>query len=485
MYVSIKTPTREELLELCRNDPDTVINFIELLISTSTSLEERIRVLETQLKQDSHNSHKPPSSDGLKRIIKAQRNESKRPSGAQEGHKGKTLNMVTTPDRIIDHRVPACETCGCSLRTVKPDTIHRRQVFDIPEPHLEVTEHRCEVKQCPRCGTRTTAPFPPSVTKAAQYGTRLKSFCVYVMQQHLVPFKRTTELLHDLFACDIAEGSLYRWNAEAYQLLEQSEQAIKEHLIQAPVVHADETGIFCEHRLHWLHVTSTSSLTHYALHRKRGAEATQAIDILPHVRGRIIHDFWEPYLRYDCKHGFCNSHIVRELTSIAEQGNQQWANDLIKHLYHIHTKVMKDKAASNNALHPITLSRYQQQYDAIVQRGLRINLRNRSSPHTRGRTKQSKARNLLERLRDHRTEVLAFMYDFAVPFTNNIAESDLRMAKVKQKISGTFRSRPGGDFFCRIRGYISTARKNGQHVFDTLLNAFLGNPFIPACNYAE
>ena len=495
--------TGEIILAIYAKGPDAVVEFIEKLLAEIHELkqivknqEERIAALERQLNQDSHNSNKPPSSDGLKRKIRSLRTKSSRPSGGQEGHPGKTLLMVETPDHVITHRTCRCERCDGSLEQTPTKAYEKRQVFDIPPLCMEVTEHRCEIKECPHCGATTTAPFPESVTKAAQYGSRLKSASVYLMQHHMVPFDRTTEVLHDLFGCEITEGSVQNWNREAYRALEPAEESVKKQLRQAPVVNVDETGVFCENKLHWLHVASTPLLTNYALDQKRGKEATDRIDILPHIEGRIIHDFWEPYLGYECQHGFCNSHILRELTMTFEQYRQQWAHDLIDHLIHIQKKVLDDSLsqpdiglAGKNALHPQippkAARRYRQTYDAIVQRGLRINRRNRASPHKRGRTKQSKARNLLERLRDHRDEILAFMDDVQVPFTNNLAERDLRMVKVKQKISGTFRSRAGADYFCRIRGYISTVKKNGRDVFDALVDAFSGHPYLTAFNHTE
>jgi len=478
---------REMILQVYRQGPEAVVKLFEDLYTEINQLkrlvknqEERIVALEAQLKQDSHNSNRPPSSDGFKRNTTSLRTKSDRPSGGQEGHPGKTLQMVETPDHVVIHPVVRCGHCGRSLKGTGTKGHEGRQVFDLPQIRVEVTEHRAEVKDCPHCGAVTRAEFPASVTKAAQYGSRLKSASVYLMQQHLVPLERTTELLKDLFACDISEGTLHNWNTELHRGLEPFDEAVKQQLRKAPVLNVDETGVFCENKLHWLHVASTPRLTHYGLHEKRGKEATDQIDILSHVEGRIIHDFWEPYLGYDCLHGFCNSHIIRELTAIVEQGHQRWAQDLIDHLYHINKKIQCDKE-STDAMHPSTLHRYLQRYDAIVGCGLRLNPRYNGSPHKRGRTKQSKARNLLERLRDHRDEILAFMYDFDVPFTNNLAERDLRMVKVKQKISGTFRSRVGGDFFCRIRGYISTVKKHNKNVLDALADAFSGHPFVQLC----
>jgi transposase len=483
--VNIKTPTREEFIELCRTSPEKAADILVSMAAALALLEERVTQLEEQLRQDSHNSNKPPSSDGFKRNTKSTRAPSNRSSGAQDGHKGSTLKMVAAPHRILRHSVPACKACGRSLRTVKPSVHDRRQVFDIPAPRVEVTEHQCETKECPHCGVTTTASFPSGVTKATQYGANLKSFAMYLMQYQLIPSQRTHEALKDLFGCSIAEGSLFNWTKELHATLKTHEQTVKEHLQHQSVIHADETGLLCEQKLHWLHVSSTERLTSYALHPKRGTEALNAIGILPEFRGTVIHDSWKPYFSYDCTHSVCNAHIIRELTFAFEEDRQPWANDFKELLLRINHRVERSRGEGNRFLPPRTLHHFERQYDHLLWLALRRNPRQRGSPHRRGRKKQTKTRNLVERLRDYRAAVLAFMYDFRVAFTNNQAERDLRMAKVKQKISGTFRSQAGAEMFCRIRGYISTARKNTLSAFDAIAHAFLGDPFIPQLLLAE
>jgi len=483
--VKIKTPTREDFVELCRTSPERAADILVSMAAALALLEERVSQLEEQLKQDSHNSHKPPSSDGFKRVTKSTRGPSKRSSGAQDGHKGTTLEMVATPHRSLRHSLPACKACGRSLRTVKPSALDRRQVFDIVAPRLEVTEHQCETKECPHCGLTTRASFPLGVTKATQYGTNLKSFAMYLMQYQLVPAQRTHEALEDLFGCSIAEGSLFNWTKELHTTLKTHEQTVKEHLRHERVIHSDETGLLCEQKLHWLHVTSTDRLTSYALHPKRGTEALNEIGILPEFQGTVIHDSWRPYFSYDCAHGLCNAHIIRELVFAFEEDRQPWASDFKELLLRINNRIEQARGEGKSFLLPRTLHHFERQYDRLLSRALRQNPRQRGSPHRRGRKKQTKTRNLVERLREYRSAVLAFMYDFHVAFTNNQAERDLRMAKVKQKISGTFRSQAGAAMFCRIRGYISTARKNTSSAFDALSHAFLGDPFIPHPFLAE
>ncbi len=484
--------TRAKLLTLYAEGPDAVVQFFELLLAEVDELkqiiskqEERIATLEGQLKQDSHNSHKPPSSDGLKRTTKNVRPKTDRSSGAQPGHEGTTLKMVSTPHHVVKHAVTACSGCGRSLGRLQSKSYRRRQMFDVPTPRLEVTEHRCEIKECPACGKTTTAAFPAGLTKAAQYGVNIKSIAAYLMHYQLLPSERTGAALSDLFGCCVAEGTLFRWAEELHTKLETPEQTVKEQLLQAPVLHSDETGLFCQAKLHWLHVNSTAHLTHYGVHPKRGTEAMDAIGILPRFGGTAIHDSWKPYFSYACTHSVCNAHILRELTFAHEEDHQRWAKDMKQLLLRIERSVDNARQRQQHSFSPRSLRRFERQYDRVLALALRHNPRQRGSPHRRGRKKQTKTRNLIERLRTYRAAVLAFMYDFRVPFTNNQAERDLRMAKVKQKISGTFRSPRGADIFCRIRGYISTARKNALAPFDALLRAFTDNPFVPSLNYAE
>ena len=467
--------TREGLIHLCKTQPEAAADLILLLFERIDKLEARVFELEHALNKNSQNSHKPPSSDGYRRNIQTSTpKDKKRPSGGQSGHPGTTLRKSVTVDHIVNHPVDTCLGCGSSLEHVPVQDVRSRQVFDLPMVKMEVTEHRSEVKQCPCCHRQTAGIFPPQVTKATQYGSTLKSIVLYMMQHQLVPFERTTEFLQDLFGCTLSEGTLKNWSAEAYSRLRQAEEQIKEQLQQAEILHVDETGMFCENKLHWIHSASTERYTHYGIHPKRGKEAMDEIGILPNATGRIMHDFWESYARYNhLTHAYCNAHIVRELRSVHQDYHQAWAQKLIDLLFHIKEKIETQPISKN------FVTRSVHRYDALLQSGSRLNRPNRASPHKRGRVKQSKPRNLLKRLRDHRDEVLAFLFDPTVPFTNNLAERDLRMVKVKHKISGTFRSHLGALCYCRIRGYISTMKKQGVNILSALSSVFVGNPLSP------
>jgi transposase len=448
-------------------------------------LEARNRQLESQIGKDSHNSHKPPSSDGLKRVVKSNRTKSNKPSGGQNGHQGTTLTMVETPDHVVTHAVGECTTCGLHLHRVTPSAIRRRQVFDIPPMRVEVTEHRAEEKGCPRCGSKNAAQFPDGVTKTAQYGTQLKTITLLLSHYQLVPGKRLREALQELFGCAVSEGTIYNWSRELHVSLKETEELIKEQIRASKVIHADETGIYRDVKLHWLHVASTEKLTYYAMHSKRGREAIDAIGILSGYQGTVIHDCWSPYFHYSFKHGICNAHILRELIFAHEEDNQAFAQELKTLLLRVLKVVNRARDGLRSSISLATIRAYEQEYDRCINIGFRDNQRCEGTPNKRGRPKQTKTYNLLERLRLHREAVLAFMYDFEIPFTNNLGERDLRMFKVKQKISGTFRSLEGATIFCRIRGYISTVRKNGVRLVDAVKNALEGNPFTPVPNYAE
>jgi len=496
----------EQALIVCRTDPETAARMLcelsrELdLMKTEVAalrtdnaalrgecqaLREKVQALEEQVAKDSHNSSKPPSSDGLaKPKPKSLRRASQRHTGGQPGHPGHTLRRVEKPDHTVRHAVERCSGCGRSLAKQAPDRVERRQVFDLPEPKLEVTEHQSEVKTC-ACGCVNRAAFPPEAAAPVQYGPRVKSVAVYLKEYQLLPFDRLSEIMRDLFACDtFSEGTLANFDADCSRRLEPVEAAIRKLAAAAEVAGFDETGVRAVGSLHWLHTVSTPFLTWYYAHKRRGRKAMDAADILPDFRGRAVHDFLYSYLKYDCDHAFCNGHLLRELIFLWEEQSQRWAKAMIDHILGIKDAVDTARAAGLTILPDADLNRFLKRYERIVKAGYAQNPVAEPLPGAkrRGRRKQSKARNLLDRFRDYPDGILAFMRDFAVPFDNNLSERDLRMMKLRQKISGTFRSFDALVNFCRIRGYVSTARKNGLNALDALRRVFLGNPFVPTVN---
>ena len=479
--------TPDEALAIYRAGPETVVRVLLEMDERVNAGEQRVRHLEESLAKDSHNSSKPPSSDGLnkpKPKPKSLRSPSGRSTGGQPGHSGQTLRMVEKPDFMVSHQVNQCAACGCPLTGQAPDRIERRQVFDLPEPKLEVTEHQAEIKTC-ACGCINRAAFPPDATAPVQYGLRVKSVAVYLKEYQLLPFERLAEIMRDIFACDtFSEGTLANFSAACSERLEPIDAFIRAQVSAAEVAGFDETGMRATGSLHWLHTVSTSFLTWYFAHAKRGREAMDAAGVLSKFKGRAVHDFWDPYLKYDCDHAFCNAHLLRELVFLWEEQDQAWAKIMIDHLLAIKTAVDTARQDGQSALNAENLDSFYARYMQIVDIGYAENpaADPPKGPKRRGRRKQSKARNLLDRFRDHHEGILAFMHDFAVPFDNNQSERDLRMMKLRQKISGTFRSFDALVDFCRIRGYVSTARKNGINALDALRRVFLGNPFAPAVN---
>jgi transposase len=350
IYDAGKETVVRVLLEMDRRIHALEARVLELSARLEAS-EERVRTLEERLGKDSHNSHKPPSSDGLsKPKPKSLRPKSDRPTGGQPGHPGHTLRMVEIPDRIVPHRVECCWGCGRSLAGQQPERIERRQVHDLPEPKLEVTEHQAEVKTCP-CGCVNRGAFPPEAPAPVQYGPRVKSVAVYLGEYQLLPFDRLAEIMRDLFACQsFSQGTLANFKADCSRRLEPVDEIIRDLAADSPVVGVDETGVRATGSLHWLHTVSTDLLTWYYAHKRRGAEAINQAGILPDYKGRAVHDCWKSYFDYDCEHALCNAHLLRELTFLWEENKQAWAKEMIDHLLAIKKAVETAAAQGQSAL---------------------------------------------------------------------------------------------------------------------------------------
>ncbi|MEI8126109.1 MAG: IS66 family transposase [Parachlamydiaceae bacterium] len=475
--------TKELLKQLTSEEKDNLILQLaaegSLLRQELAKAIERIKVLEGQLSKNSMNSSKPPSSDGFRKP-KSLRKQGERKTGGQNGHLGTTLHQVEIPDAIVTHTVELCETCFTSLVDVPSLDFERRQEFDLPKIEPVVTEHLAEIKICPACGCQTKGQFPEDITQPVQYGSRVKAMASYFSHYQLLPYGRLQELFEDVFKLPLSEGTLFNVTSACYRKLEKYETQIKQQLILSPVVHFDESGLRVMKELNWLHSASTMSLTHYEMHKKRGEEAMEDIGILPHFKGRAIHDHWKPYFHYGKKHGLCNAHHLRELTYMEEQYSQEWSKKMKKLLFEIKKEVDAHQAVGDLRITPKRLSYFSRKYSHILKEGLKEIPAVHRVEKKRGKPKQHPSRNLADRLRDFKQETLAFMYDFTVDFTNNRAEQDIRMIKVKQKISGCFRSHQGSKMFLRVRGYISTARKNALNPLDALTDAFMGIPFIPS-----
>jgi len=449
-YILISKVEYEQLLK----DNGELRKQVELLTA-------RVKEMEGMLHKDSHNSNKPPSSDGLKRKVQNNREKSERKVGGQIGHKGKTLEMVKNPDHIIEHKVSHCDHCGMDLSGIETKKMYRGQVHDLPPVKIEVTEHRVEIKQCPACGKETVAhcEVPPT----AQYGKRIKSLAVYLNQYQMIPYERTRELMEDLFGgCPSAEV-LQQSNQLCYDNIEHKvEEEIKEAIVQSAVIHNDETGIRCEGKTKWIHVSSTQEQTYFAIDPKRGTEAMDRINILPRFTGKSIHDRWASYECYEqAQHFYCNAHLLRELSAQEDDG-KNWASKMKTILLDAFALSKQEQKEQTQ------IASIEERYDALVTKAIEEEPLPQKPSHQRGKVAKSKSLNLLECFRYKKEKVLGFLHHPDVPFDNNLAERDLRMVKLKQKISGCFRTQKGAEVFCRIRSYISTLKKQEKNVWDAL-----------------
>lgn len=475
--------SREEIRAVHAQGEEAVIALVEGLLARIEKLESRVSELEGQLSKNSRNSSKPPSGDGFGKQTKSLRTKSERKSGGQPDHLGQTLEWSNAVAQVVEHRVKQCEGCGASLEQEPVKKLYARQVHELPPVVLQVSEHQVEVKCCPQCGLENQGIFPAEANSVVQYGARLKGMMVYLMEGQLLPSARTCEILSDLMGVKLSEGTLYNSRTQCFEQLEAITDTIQAAIVASEVVQFDETGLRVNGKLWWLHVACTNGLTYYFIHSKRGTAAMEAMEILPSFEGKAVHDGWKSYEAYACEHFLCNAHHLRELMLISERYGQAWAFQMSLLLCSIHRQVSEAKDNAQSSLSAEQTQAFKQRYETILDQGFAANPilapPLAEAAKKRGRPKQSPPRNLLNRLQTKQKSVLGFMDDFAVPFDNNQAERDIRMMKLKQKISGCFRSPDGAQMFCRIRGYISTLRKQGRNVLDALIALFLGHPQSP------
>lgn len=470
--------TDKEIRTLIDQGPEAVFILVKELLYKNEQLEKRIQALEAIINKNSQNSSKPPSTDMFRKNQNNSRETSGKKPGGQSGHEPHKLELNEHPDKIIIHKASRCHNCKTSLQNVPVSSIEKRQLSEVPEIKINVIEHQAEVKVCPVCNKITKGVFPSHIPRQVQYGKGVKTLIAACQNLLMLSYKRTREFLEYLLGHKISEGTIKNINERLYNNLEDTELKIKESILKSDVINQDETGIYISGERHWLHCSSTPSLTFYQNNQNRGQKAFDIIGIIPEFKGSLIHDYWKPYLGYtNCSHFLCNAHHLRELKSISEDyEGQSWA----KHMKLLLKKMKKsvDRAKLNNKdkLSPYLINKFEQLYDKIVIRAIKVNPMNKNRTTERGQIKQSPPRRMAERFRDCKKMILGFIYDFTIPFDNNLVERDIRMMKLKQKVSGCFRSKEGADYFCRIRGFISTAKKQGYNVFDALLSAFDSKP---------
>ena len=467
-----KLLSRNDKLELIIQEQGALIEYQNKIIAEQV---EKISELEKRLNKNSRNSSKPPSSDGLNKPPKTTslREPSTNKSGGQQGHKGETLKQVVHPDKTKRHELMFCPECGLSLQDKAVVGLIKRQVFDIPEPKVEVVEHEAETKYCPCCVKEVSTPFPKEVAAPVQYGPVIRSWAVYYQNQHFIPEDRLQQLFIDMYGVSIATATLSHYNAVAYQELSSFEETTLALAKHAPVKHLDETGFRVGGKTQWMHTLSTTAITYYHVSPKRKS-------LLDGLKGIVVHDHWKPYYQLeDVQHSLCNQHHLRELKALIENSNEEWALRMSRFfrlaLGYRHWYEMR-------LVPHHRLNQFEKIYDRIIENGLvwHESLPSLAFQKKRGKKKRRPGHNLLLRLKKYKEDVLRFLHDPNAPFTNNEAERDLRMVKCKQKISGGFRSEIGAKQFARIRGFINTARKQGWNILESIKAIFSGSLPCPA-----
>ena len=448
-----------DLLQKEKNITPALKSVIEVLLLLVTLFLQREGL-------NSRNSSKSPSDD-KNRKRGSNKPKSKRKPGGQKGRKGVQLKPTTNPDRI---EILKLDKRKLPRDTYKEIGYDKRQVIDI-ETNVIVTEYQAQILENSN-GKRYTANFPFHVTRPIQYGPKTKASSVYMSQFQLIPYARIEDYFADQMSLSISVGSVFNFNKEAYEALNCFEETAKQKLINSPVINVDETGININGKRVWLHTACNNEWTHFYPHKRRGSEAMEEIGILSKFKGVLCHDHWKAYYKYTCLHSLCNAHHLRELEWSAIEDNQKWAIKLKEFL----KKLNQETDKSGGKLTAKQSVYYRKRYKELLldaEKECPLPKIKRKLGQ-RGRLKKSKSRNLLERLIKYQNDVLRFIDDIDVPFTNNQGENDLRMTKVQQKISGCFRSEEGAFIFCRIRAYLITCRKHGVGSTEALELLFKG-----------
>jgi transposase len=469
--------SREELMQL---DKEEIIDILLSMFSIVQQQAERIAELEAQLNKNSKNSSKPPSSDGFKKPVSLRESSGKK-VGGQRGHEGNGFKITQEPDEYIRHEPEACVNC--------PRSGECRDNQEICETRYEIdiniqtvtTAHQAVRVKCPETAQILTGKFSETINATIQYGTNLKALVVSLNTIGMVSINRVHEILSGLFGIPLSTGTITTMISECAEKVSETVDEIKKAIINSPVIHNDETGIRVDKQTMWAHTASTGSLTYIDVVPKRGKDGINAIGILTEYQGISVHDCWGPYFRYDSIiHGLCCAHLRRELTGVVENTGQAWAQNMIDMLlcmkYDKEELTEQGKTEADQSMS----DEYNNAYDEIIADAINQNPLPEPSDKKKGRPKKGKVRALIDRLVKHKDKIILFFTDFSVPFDNNQAERDIRMFKVKQKVSGCFRTIAGVKQFAAILSYLNTARKQGIPAFFAVKNAFLGEPFTVA-----
>jgi transposase len=450
---------------------------IGLLREAVAGLQSQVADLAAQVKANSRNSSKPPSSDGLARPSpKSLRGKSGRRPGRPKGQPGATMELSDHPDKKVRHRPARCGCCGKSLKSAPVTAVERRQVIDIPPVKAVTTEHQMLTVKC-GCGCETKAQAPDGVTAPVQYGPRIMGTGIYLWHGQFLSRDRACQALSDMFGCAPSPGAIAAAAKKTAGLLAPALAAITRHLVAAEVVHFDETGFRTAGKLAWVHSASEGKFALFTAHAKRGKDGMKAAGILPFFAGITVHDAWAPYDTFAsvAGHALCGAHVLRELVAVTETGtdlDKTWAQQAIDALLALNEAAGAARAAGRPAIDPEARTKHEDWYRQAAETGIALNA-------GRSGKLQQKRHALATRMKDREADYLRFARDLRVPFSNNAAEQSIRMCKLRIKISGCMRSMTGAEEFCAIRSYLATAARHGLGALEALTLAFQGNPWIP------
>ncbi len=445
---------------------------LEELKKENALLRQEIVELKSQINSNSKNSSRPPSSDGYRKTTSpALPKTNKGVQGGQKGHKGDTLRQSNNPDQIVIVKPSDC-SCGHHFTQSECELSSKRQVFELPKPKLEVTEYQIHTAKCPKCGLTQQGETPKNVTAPVQYGVQAKAFAVILNVHYKMPFKKIQQMFKDLYGYPINESTIYSASKVCYDQLEETEKVIKSKVSESDVAHADESGLRVLGTLHWLHTATTQFFTYLFVHEKRGALALNSEkSVLDKIGGWLVHDCWSSYFKFTgMKHAICGAHILRELQGLIDSGQSPWAKEFHTFLLNLY------KTPFNQRLDKMEVIKLR--YLEICNKGEKQEPPPYKPSGKRGKPKRTKGRNLAERLIREKDAVLAFAFNEEVPFTNNLAERDIRPVKIKMKVSNCFRTLEGAEIYARIESFISTARKNNRNIFEELTKTINGYNFL-------
>ena len=453
-----------EMITIPKHECEALKALVATLVRELEEARAEIKTLKAQLSKNSSNSSKPPSSDHPGKKIKNSRIKSGKPSGGQTGHEGKTKQTTSKPDRVV--KLEPQTECACGGKIIiDNEAFLVRQQEELQPAKVITVEYRAHDGTCDCCGKEYKASFPEGVAGPISYGPNLRGMITYLNAYQLLPLKRTAEMIKHLYGIDISQGTIVNIMREAHANLAPVESRLKDEIIRSDIVYFDESGMRVCARLYWIHSASTKECTVYLVHPKRGKDAMDEMGILPVFQGTAIHDHWKSYYHYLCAHAECNAHHLRHLQWLFEHLGYDWAGEMICLLLRIKRHIDLSLAFGADCLPQEAIDEYERTYRKILAAAGEI-----ESPHI-------ESKRMVNRMKEYEQESLLFMYDFDVPFTNNLAERDIRMPKLKQKISGGFRSEDGADYFARIRGFVSTAIKRGKSIYDGLIAVFNGDAY--------